>query len=165
MATLYYQKVYSEKVYGQKIYSRKLKFLHLRARKNSKRDILKTSTPKQSTPKRSTPKRGLLLKCPSPKALRTSVALWVKRWPAELVATGSILAGGDNLFNCKQGSIAHSPSVSPSHRTVMTEILLKRTKSHPSIHPSVHPTRSTLLRSATCIKMSSAKIFNPQSAK
>ena len=50
-----------------------------------------------------------------------SVAQWVERWPADLSVTGSILAGGGNLYNRLQGSIAYSLSLSPSHRPDMTE--------------------------------------------
>ena len=40
---------------------------------------------------------------------------WVKCWPASLGVLGSISAADRNLFSCKQGSIAHSLSLSPSH--------------------------------------------------
>ena len=44
-----------------------------------------------------------------------------------------------DLPNRKQGSFAHSPSLSPAHRPNMTEILLKRTQNFKLfIHPSIH---------------------------
>ena len=54
------------------------------------------------------------------------VGQWVKRWPAVLVFPSSIPVGG-NLFDRKQGSIAHNLSLSPSYRPDMTEMLLKKT--------------------------------------
>ena len=55
------------------------------------------------------------------------VAQWVKRWPTDLVVVSSSPARGEDLFNRKRGSIAHSLSLSSAHRPDMTEILLKRT--------------------------------------
>ena len=47
-------------------------------------------------------------------------------WPDDLVVPGMNPSGGGNLFNPKQGSIAHSLPLSPSHGPFMTETLLKR---------------------------------------
>ena len=55
------------------------------------------------------------------------VAQWVKRWPTDLAVVSYSPARGEDLFNRKQGSIAHSLSLSSAHRPDMTEILLKRT--------------------------------------
>ena len=55
------------------------------------------------------------------------VAQWVKRWPTDLAVVSSSPARGEDLFNRKRGSIAHSLSLSSAHRPDMTEILLKRT--------------------------------------
>ena len=57
----------------------------------------------------------------------SSVVQWMKHWPADLVAPGSIPVGR-NLSNCKLGSIAHSLSLSPSHCPDTTEMLLRRTE-------------------------------------
>ena len=54
------------------------------------------------------------------------VAQWVKRWPTDLAVVSSSPARGEDLFNRKRGSIAHSLSLSSDHRPDMTEILLKR---------------------------------------
>ena len=56
--------------------------------------------------------------------LGAPVAQWVKRWPTDLAVPSSIPTRG--LLNRKWGSIAHSLSLSTSHRPDMTEILLKR---------------------------------------
>ena len=54
------------------------------------------------------------------------VAQWVKRWPTDLAdRVQSPLRR--NLLNRKRSSIAHSLSLSASHRPDMTETLLKRT--------------------------------------
>ena len=55
------------------------------------------------------------------------ITQWVKPWRTDLVVPGLSSALGRDLFNCKQGSIARSLSLSPAHGTVITEILLKRT--------------------------------------
>ena len=55
------------------------------------------------------------------------VAQWVKRWPTDLAVVSSSPARGEDLFNRKRSSIAHSLSLSSAHRPDMTEILLKRT--------------------------------------
>ena len=52
-----------------------------------------------------------------------TVAQWVKRWPTDLAVMSSIPAGGEDLYNCKRGSIAYSLSLSPAYRPDMTEIL------------------------------------------
>ena len=51
--------------------------------------------------------------------------LRVKCWPADLVVPSSIPAGG-NVLNHKQGFIAYSLWLSPSHHPDMTEIPKKR---------------------------------------
>ena len=58
---------------------------------------------------------------------RAPAAQWVKRWPTDLAVPSSSPARGEDLFDHKRGSIAHSLSLSPTHRPDMTEILLKRT--------------------------------------
>ena len=55
------------------------------------------------------------------------VAQWVQRWPTDLAVVSSSLARGEDLFNRKRGSIAHSISLSSVHRPDMPKILLKRT--------------------------------------
>ena len=50
----------------------------------------------------------------------------VRHWPADLAVLSLIPAGDRNQFNRKQGSIAHALSLSPSHCTDMTKIILKR---------------------------------------
>ena len=56
------------------------------------------------------------------------VVLWVKRLSTELAVPCSRSAGGGNLFNRNgPGSMAHSLSLSHSHRPDMTDILPKRT--------------------------------------
>ena len=52
---------------------------------------------------------------------KAEVAQWVKPWPADLM-----VLRGENLFNHKQSYIAYSLSLSLSHCSDMTEILLKR---------------------------------------
>ena len=72
--------------------------------------------------------------------LGAPVAQWVKRWPTDLAVPSSIPTRGEkktkekkkNLLNRKRGSIAHSLSLSTSHRPDMTEILLKRSSIYPS---------------------------------
>ena len=59
------------------------------------------------------------------------MAQWVKRWTTDLAVPSSIPTRGE-IFNRKPGSIAHSLSLSTSHRPDMTEILLKRSSIHPS---------------------------------
>ena len=54
------------------------------------------------------------------------VAQLVKHWPTNLVVPGLSTAWGGNLSNLKQGSIAHSISLSPKQCHDMTGILLKR---------------------------------------
>ena len=66
------------------------------------------------------------------------VPQWVKRWPAVLAAPEFEYHSRRNLLNRKRGSIAHSLSLSSSHRPDMAKILLK-IESHPSIRPSIHP--------------------------
>ena len=51
----------------------------------------------------------------------------VKRWPPDLAFPGSLSAGGGILFKRKRGAIAHSLSLSLTHRPDMVEIQLKRT--------------------------------------
>ena len=55
------------------------------------------------------------------------VAQWVKCWPTDLAVVSSSPARGEDIFNRKRGSIAHSLSLPSAHRPDMTEILLKRT--------------------------------------
>ena len=59
----------------------------------------------------------------------------VNHWTVDLAAP-SLIHGGRNIFNPKWGSIAHSLSLSLSHRPDTTEILFKGRKnaSHPSIN-------------------------------
>ena len=72
--------------------------------------------------------------------LGAPVAQWVKRWPTDLAVPSSIPTRGEkktkerkkNLLNRKRGSIAHSLSLSTSHRPDMTEILLKRSSIYAS---------------------------------
>ena len=54
------------------------------------------------------------------------VAHIVKCWPTDLLDRVH-LRSGRNLLSHKRSSIAHNLSLSTSHRSVMTEILLKRT--------------------------------------
>ena len=62
----------------------------------------------------------------------------VKRWSTDLAVPGSSPTWGDDLPNRKQGSFAHSPSLSPAHHPNMTELLLKRTQNFKLfIHPSI----------------------------
>ena len=59
----------------------------------------------------------------------TPIAMSVKRWTAaaaaDLTVSSLSPALGGDLFNRKHDSIAHSLSLSPTHRSDMTEILLK----------------------------------------
>ena len=62
-------------------------------------------------------------------------AQWIKQWPTDLEDLGSNPACGGTPYNYRLGSIAHSLSLSSSHRPGKTKILLNRCKiiSHPSI--------------------------------
>ena len=60
--------------------------------------------------------------------LGAPVAPWVKLWPSNLAVLDLSPAWGGNLFNLKQGSIAHSLSLSPAHGLDISGMLLKRTK-------------------------------------
>ena len=55
------------------------------------------------------------------------VAPLVKRWPVDLAVLDSRHAGGGFLSNRKRDFIAHSLSISHTHRPVMTDIRIKRT--------------------------------------
>ena len=55
------------------------------------------------------------------------VAQWVKRWPTDLAVLSSIPTLGEIFSTVNGGSIAHSLSLSTSHRPDITEMLLKRT--------------------------------------
>lgn len=52
----------------------------------------------------------------------------VKRWSADLVVRGPIIAEGGNLFNHKRGCITHSISLSTSDRPDITKTLFKKCK-------------------------------------
>ena len=56
----------------------------------------------------------------------TTTNQWVKRWPTDLPDEFDPRSR-KNLLNRKRSSIAHSFSLSTSHRPDMTETLLKRT--------------------------------------
>ena len=58
--------------------------------------------------------------------------LSLKHWPADLAVTEASPALGGYLFNPKQGPIAHSLSLSPTHHPDMTEIFWKG-RENPSI--------------------------------
>ena len=60
-----------------------------------------------------------------PAILAAPVAQWVKRWLADLAVPS--LRPIRSRISRNRGSIAHSLSLSTSHRPDMTEILLKRT--------------------------------------
>ena len=51
---------------------------------------------------------------------------------ADLTGLGSVPAGDGNIFDRKRGFNAHSLSLSQSHYTEMTEILLKSQVTYPS---------------------------------
>ena len=55
------------------------------------------------------------------------IAQWVKRWPTDLAVPNSSHAQSKIFSTVKQGSVAHSLSLSSAHHPDMTEILWKRT--------------------------------------
>ena len=77
--------------------------------------------------------------------LEALVAQSVKRWPTDLALSGSNPAEG-NIFNRKRCSIAHSLSLSNSHRPDMTEILLNRAYNRKlSTQPYIYVIANTFL--------------------
>ena len=62
-------------------------------------------------------------------ALGGLVAQWIRHWPVDLAVLGlsSPPPSGENLFNHKQGFIAHSLSLSSTHHPDITKVLMKRT--------------------------------------
>ena len=55
------------------------------------------------------------------------VAQLVKCWPTDLAVPSSTPPSRPNLFDCKQGSVAHNLLLASAHRPDMTETLLKLT--------------------------------------